>query len=82
MLLLFIGSTRIAAFSVLLGIIVIYGTYTAAITSVLSDIQVQMPFYNLHELYTKTTTKVGTVKGTATGEIFKVIHIVASKEKV
>ena len=66
------GSTRCAALSLLMAIIVLYGTYTAAITSELSDIQVQMPFLNLFQMYTETETKVGTVKGTVITEIFKV----------
>ena len=60
-----------------MAIIVLYGTYTAAITSELSDIQVHMPFLNLHQMYTETETKVGTVKGTVITEIFKVSKMLA-----
>ena len=72
-----LGSTRCAALSLLMAIIVLYGTYTAAITSELSDIQVHMPFLNLHQMYTETETKVGTVKGTVITEIFKVSKMLA-----
>lgn len=66
------GSTRIAMLSILFAMMVLFAVYSAAMTSLLAVVIVQVPFEGLVGMYRDTDYKLGSVKNTAFDNFFDV----------
>ena len=66
------GATRVAMFSILLAMVVLFASYSASMTSVLSVFKLTMPFTDLPSMYRDTDYKIGSVKNTAFDNLFNV----------
>ena len=73
------GSTRVAWLSILGAMVVLFASYSAYMTSVLSVFKLTMPFEDVPSLYHTTGFTIGSVKGTAYDNYFNVSLLVILK---
>ena len=66
------GSTRVAIYSLLFPMVILFSAYSAEMTSILSVFRLTMPFQDLVGMYRDTDYKIGSVENTAWDNFFNV----------